>query len=120
MLFAEDKATLHRWRREIEQFLVTLRLKIHAHKTSVHPVTNGIPFLGFLVFPTHRRLKQANGLKFQRKYKQQLRQVAHGELSYDQLDRSVQAWIAHGDTWDLRRSLLRPAIPCSPLGAHPS
>ncbi|MBE7529023.1 MAG: RNA-dependent DNA polymerase [Chloroflexi bacterium] len=123
MLFADDKPTLHRWRREIEQFLITLRLKIHAHKTSVHPVTNGIPFLGFLVFPTHRRLKQANGLKFQRRYKGQLRQVGRGELSYEQLDRSVQAWIAHaahGDTWGLRRSLLRPPIPRSPLGAHPS
>jgi retron-type reverse transcriptase len=117
MLFAEDKPTLHRWRREIENFLVSLRLKIHAHKTSIHPVTNGIPFLGFLVFPTHRRLKQANGLKFQRRYKQQLGQVGRGELSYEQLDRSVQAWIAHaahGDTWGLRRSLLRPPIPASP------
>ncbi|NHZ71799.1 MAG: RNA-dependent DNA polymerase [Aquificales bacterium] len=114
MLFAEDKPTLHRWRREIEQFLVSLRLKIHAHKTSVHPVTNGIPFLGFLIFPTHRRLQQHNGKKFQRRYKRQLRQVAAGRLSYEKLDQSVQAWIAHAshaDTWGLRRALLRPLIP---------
>lgn len=121
MLFADDKPTLHRWRREIEAFLADrLRLKIHAHKTSVHPVTTGIPFLGFIVFPTHRRLAQRNGLKFQRRYKRQRGQLARGEISYRRLDASVQAWIAHaahGDTWGLRRSLLRPPIPKSKSAA---
>ncbi len=114
MLFAPDKPTLHRWRQEIEVFLTTLRLKIHTCKTSVHPVANGIPFLGFIVYPTHRRLKRSNGVAFQRRYKRQRRQLAHGTLSYRQLDQSVQAWIAHaahGDTWGLRCSLLRPPIP---------
>lgn len=114
MLFAPDKPTLHRWQQEIEQFLTTLRLKIHADKTSVHPVTNGIPFLGFIVYPDHRRLQQRNGLKFQRRYKWQRQLVAEGRLSYAQLDQSVQAWIAHaghGDTWGLRRALLRPPLP---------
>jgi hypothetical protein len=114
LLFAPDKPTLHHWRREIEAFLTSLRLKIHAHKTSVHPVTNGIPFLGFIVYPTHRRLKHSNGIAFQRRYKRQRRQIAQGVLGYGELDRSVQAWIAHaahGDTWGLRRSLLRPPIP---------
>jgi hypothetical protein len=114
MLFADDKPTLHRWRREIESFLATLRLKIHADRTSVHPVSNGIPFLGFLVYPDHRRLQQRNGLAFQRRYKRQLQQVARGHLTLQALDQSVQAWIAHaghGDTWGLRRVLLRPAIP---------
>jgi retron-type reverse transcriptase len=114
MLFAHDKSTLHCWRREIETFLITLRLKIHQDKTSVHPIANGIPFLGFIVYPTHRRLGRRNGLAFQRRYKHQLRQVARGELTYQQLDQSVQAWIghaSHGDTWGLRRALLRPPIP---------
>lgn len=119
MLFAPDKPTLHRWRREIEAFLTTLRLKIHDHKTSVHPVRNGIPFLGFLVFPAHRRLARPNGVKFQRRYKRQRQQLARGEISREQLDQSVQAWIAHtghGDTWGLRRALLRPTIPKMPSG----
>lgn len=114
MLFAADKPTLHHWRREIEAFLVNLRLKIHAHKTSIHPVTNGLPFLGFVVFPAHRRLQHRNGRKFQCRYRRQLSQVARGEMSYPQLRQSVRAWIAHvshGDTWRLRCSLLHPPIP---------
>jgi retron-type reverse transcriptase len=114
MLFAPDKPRLHQWRRDIESFLGRLRLKIHGHKTSVHPVSNGIPFLGFLVFPNYRRLLRRNGMAFQRRYQHQLSRVAAGKFSYQQLDQSVQAWIAHashGDTWGLRQALLRPAIP---------
>lgn len=114
MLFAPDKPTLHHWRRDIESFLSTLRLKIHTYKTTVHPVSTGIPFLGFLVFPNYRRLLRRNGVAFQRRYRHQLSQVAAGKLTYQQLDQSVQAWIAHashGNTWRLRRALLRPAIP---------
>ena len=57
LLFADDKPTLHCWRREIERFLESLRLRIHPDKTSIHPVAAGIPFLGFQVFPDHRRLQ---------------------------------------------------------------
>jgi hypothetical protein len=108
LLFAADKPTLHRWRREIEDFLVTLRLKIHAHKTAVYPVSNGIPFLGFLVFPDHRRLKQSNGHRFARRLRWLVTCYQTGEIDLEQLNRSVRGWVAHaahGDTWGLRRNL---------------
>lgn len=108
LLFAADKPTLHLWRREIEAFLIKLRLKIHAHKTAVYPVTNGIPFLGFLVFPGHRRLKQGNGYRFRRRFRRLVARYKAGEIDLEDLSRSVRSWVAHaahGDTWGLRRSL---------------
>ena len=81
LLFADDKPTLHGWRREIEQFLVGLRLKIHPDKTSIYPVGNGIPFLGFQVFPDHRRLERANGVRFQRRVRPLLQRYAREEKS---------------------------------------
>ena len=44
-------------------------------------------------------------------------QLERGEINPDQLQRSVHGWIAHaaqGDTWGLRRSLLKPTIPRTP------
>jgi RNA-directed DNA polymerase len=115
LLFAADKPILHRWRREIEAFLVTLRLRLHPRKTVIYPVTNGIPFLGFLVFPDHRRLRRDNGVYFQRRFKRQLVAYAAETISRVELDASVRGWIAHaahGDTWGLRDSLLgRHRIP---------
>ena len=107
-LFADDKPTLHRWRREIEDFLVSLRLKLHPRKTTVSPVKVGLPFLGFLVFPDHRRLRRDNGVYFERRFRRMLAEYAAGAISRAQMDVSVQGWIAHaahGDTWGLRGSV---------------
>jgi RNA-directed DNA polymerase len=115
LLFATDKPILHRWRREIEEFLVSLRLHIHPAKTTISPVANGVPFLGFRVFPDHRRLQRDNGIYFQRRLRRQLRRYAWGKLPREKLDASVRGWIAHAehaDTWGLRRSIFRQfAIP---------
>jgi len=114
-LFADDKPTLHRWRREIEDRLAALRLKLHPRKSTVYPVTNGIPFLGFLVFPDHRRLRRDNGVTFARRLKRLLAGYAAGAIPREKLDASVRGWVAHaahGDTWRLRGSLLgRHRIP---------
>jgi len=114
MLFAPDKPTLHRWRKPIEEFLVNLRLKIHPDKTCIYPVSTGIPFLGFRVYPDHRRLKRQNRVAFQRRYRHMRRKYACRRLTLHKLDLAVQGWIAHaahGDTWKLRKSLLK--IPVS-------
>jgi len=109
LLFADDKATLWRWREEIITFLQTLRLTIHENQAQSRPVSEGIPFLGFIVFPTHRRLKQRKGIAFQRRLKQLAARYAVGEIEYQQLVTSVRGWVNHvryGDTWGLRQAIL--------------
>ena len=109
LLFAPDKPTLHRWRRDIEQFLITLRLKIHEDKTAVYPVSAGIPFLGFRVFPDHRRLARPNSVRFRRRLRPLRERYAAGEIELERVHAAVHGWIAHaahGDTWGLRRKLL--------------
>lgn len=109
LLFAHDKATLWRWRAEIVAFLQTLRLTIHENQAQPHPVSEGIPFLGFLVFPDHRRLKRRKGIAFQRRLKQLLVRYTAGEITYEKLLASIRGWVNHvryGDTWGLRRAML--------------
>lgn len=122
LLFAADKPTLHRWRREIEQFLMALRLKIHEDRTAVYPVAAGIPFLGFRVYPDHRRLARANGVRFQRRLRPLLRRYAAGQVDLARVHASVHGWIghaAHGDTWGLRRRLLgRTVVPQPAISRH--
>jgi RNA-directed DNA polymerase len=109
-LFADNKPILHQWRQEIEVFLASLRLRLHPLKSTVYPVINGVPFLGFLVFPDHRRLRRDNGVYFERRLKRMLAGYAAGAVSREELDASVRGWVAHaahGDTWRLRWSILR-------------
>jgi len=109
LLFADDKADLHRWRLEIIVFLQTLRLTLHENTAQPRPAQTGVPFLGFIVFPDHRRLKPANGYAFQRRYKAMRRSLQSGEITEKEMTARVQAWVnhaSHGDTWGLRRCLL--------------
>jgi retron-type reverse transcriptase len=108
LLFADDKATLHCWGLETLDFLASLRLTWHEGRAHPRPVTEGIPFLGFIVFPTHRRLKRRKGIAFQRRLKSLLRAYAAGQVPFEQVDALVQGWINHaryGDTWGLRQAL---------------
>jgi hypothetical protein len=113
LLFAEDKSSLHRWRQEIIGFLQTLRLALHENRAAVYPTATGIPFLGWRVYPNHRRLKRRNGVAFQRRLKRMLGEFAAGRLSYADLNARVQSWVAHaahGDTWGLRRAILSSEV----------
>jgi retron-type reverse transcriptase len=108
LLFHEDKCTLHHWRVAIGEFLATLRLTLHEREARVYPVTTGIPFLGFRVYPDHRRLKRANGVSFNQRLHWLITRYAAGEIEFEQLTASVQGWVNHvryGDTWGLRAAL---------------
>jgi RNA-directed DNA polymerase len=109
LLFDDHKPTLWRWKDEIADFLVGLRIRMHERESTVYPVTNGIPFLGFRIYPHERRLKRRNGVAFARRFRAQREALAAGEITYEQLHQSVQGWIAHavhGDTQGLRRALV--------------
>ncbi len=114
LLFSDEKASLHRWRGQIIDFLAALRLTLHENEAQVFPTATGLPFLGWRVYPNHLRLKQRNGLAFQRRYAQLRRKYADGEISFDRLDACVQGWIAHvrhGQTWGLRCSIFSSRLP---------
>jgi RNA-directed DNA polymerase len=99
-----------------------LRLTIHERRAHPRPVTEGIPFLGFVVFPTHRRLKRRKGIAYRRRLQWLLAAYAAGEIPLEQVTASVQGWVnhvRHGDTWGLRRAVL-DTLPClhTPTPAH--
>jgi hypothetical protein len=107
-LFSDNKTQLAHWQKQIIDFLAGLRLTIHRESTQASPVEAGIPWLGFVVYPTHRRLKRRNGVQFRRRLEQNISLYQQGEISFAELDASVQGWINHvryGDTWGLRRQM---------------
>ena len=109
LLFADDKPTLHEWRRQINDFLCGLRLTLHEGSAQPRPVQQGLGFLGFTVFPEYRLLKRRTGIAYRRYLKSLVREVRAGERSELALRASLQAWfghIQHGDTWGLRRRVL--------------
>ena len=58
LLFGDEPRQLWHWKQALIERLARLRLTIHEACAQVRPVTEGIPFLGFVIYPEHRRLKR--------------------------------------------------------------
>ena len=104
-LFSNDKRQLARWRQALIARLASERLTLHQAQMQVLPTTCGIPWLGFLVHPTHRLIKRRNAINFTRRLKCRLDEYQCGRISFAELDTVVQGWINHvryADTWGLR------------------
>ena len=112
LLFGDDKPALWGWRQAVVNRLADLRLTIHPG-AQPRPVAEGIPFLGFVIYSTHRRLKRRKVVHFRRKLRTQMRSYRAGRLPLNKVSASVLGWINHaryGDTWRLRRAVLREVV----------
>ena len=110
LVFADGKRRLHEVRLEIERFLETLRLQIHQDKSVVFPCDQGIRFLGYRVFPTHRLLAKENVRRFRRRMRWMQREYARGRIGFEVIRPRIMSWIGHArhaKTYRLRRLLFR-------------
>lgn len=108
LLFANGRRILWQWCRELVMRLAALRLTIH-HGAHPRPVTEGIPFLGFIVFPQRRRLRRRKGIHFRRKLQALQRAQQAGDIPVSRITASVQGWVNHvryGNTVGLRKAIL--------------
>ena len=116
VLFGDDVTQLWGWKAAVIERLAGLRLTIHEENAQIHPVTEGIPFLGFTVFPQRRRLKRRKGIAFCRRLRTLAECYADGEITLDQMSASVRSWTNHvryGNTVGLRESVLA-SVPLRP------
>jgi RNA-directed DNA polymerase len=105
-LFSDSKRVLWAWKRAIVERLARLRLTIHERPAQVLPVDNGIPWLGFVVFPAYRRVKARKVRSATNRLGERLDDYRAGRISFAEFDASVKAWVNHvryADTWGLRR-----------------
>lgn len=107
-LFSDSKCTLWRWQQAIAVRLARLRLALHP-QAQVTPVQHGIPWLGFVVYPTHRRVKARQVRHVQQRLQARWQDYCTGGKTLAGFRASVQGWINHvryADTWGLRRAVL--------------
>ena len=105
ILFSNSKRELMYWRSEIIRRLERFRLRLHEESAFPRSVGEGLPFLGFIIFPDHRRLKPRKGYHYRKKLRATIKNGAE-----ENIRASLQGWLQHvsyGDTYGLRRSLLK-------------
>lgn len=108
LVFGQDKQTLWAWKEMIRARLACLRLTVH-HGAHPRPVTEGIPFLGFVVYPGRRRLKRRKGIWYRRRLRGLVSAWRVREIPLKRLGASVRGWLNHtryGNTVGLRKAVL--------------
>lgn len=105
LVFSDDKSHLADVREQIRDFLVGLRLRLHPTKNVIFPVKEGIRFLGYRIFPTHRLLPKENVWRFLRRARQMQRDYAEWRLSFAAIYQRLMSWNGHArqaNTYRLR------------------
>lgn len=116
VVLSHDKAWLQALRIDLERWLADrLGLELN-HKTQVFPIGvqsgRGLDFVGYRIWPDHRRLRKSSVRRMRRSLKRMQRMYSRGEITLAEVRQSVQSWVAHAshaDTAGLRESLLSSA-----------
>lgn len=94
--FADDKARLHEFLKEIRGFTGdVLKLELKEKALRIAPVSDGVLFLGFRVYPNLIRIQRVNLVRFRRKLKRKEAAYQEGRLSREELIESTASMIAH-------------------------
>ena len=112
-LFSDSKRQLWEWKAAVVERLQRLRLTIHESSAQAEPVSAGIPWLGFVVYPEYRRVKGRKVVEATGRLGDRFDAWQAGEISFGEFDSSVKGWINHvryADTWGLRGQVLERLI----------
>jgi RNA-directed DNA polymerase len=104
VLFSDSRSELMQWRTAILDRLARYRLTLHEESAFPRAVSEGLPFLGFVLFPDHRRLMARKGYQFRRRLRYRMANGTHKDVND-----ALQGWLNHaryGDTFGLRRAML--------------
>jgi RNA-directed DNA polymerase len=109
-VFGKSKQELRVIRKEIVNYLYSLRLKLNERKSRIRQLKEGIEFLGFLYRDNHIRLS-SRGIKINRKRMKRLeKEYSESSIEWSDVKASLDAWNHHasyGNTWHLRKDIFR-------------
>lgn len=122
ILLHPDKKHLAYLKTEIEIFLnENLRLHLN-NKTTINKVKNGIEFVGFIIYPTHRKLKKKSLRKMKARLKYVAKEYAEGLKDFEQINPTVQSYCGvtkHFNSYGLRRKLSQSIVfKRNPIGGN--
>ena len=113
VVFGDDKAGLWAIKEAMGEYLARLRLTLHPRKCHVLPTRNGVDFLGYRVWPTHRRLRATTAKRCIRRLRGKARHCLEGTLPAERFLQSLASWLGlalHADTYGLRRAVMRNLV----------
>ena len=100
VVLGRDPDHLRKVRAEIEQ-VSRERLGLRFSKWSIQPISRGVNFVGYRIWPSHKLLRRDSVVRARRKIK-----AYRAGGDFDRLNRFLAAWIGHAK-WADSRNLLK-------------
>ncbi len=92
IILSDNKKYLHQVKEEIEIFLKEkLALDLNK-KTAIRPISCGIEFVGFRLWPTHRKLKKSGIKKIKKRIKTLQKAYRNGSMTFEKVNASMQSY----------------------------
>lgn len=106
IILADDKKKLHEYKELIEEFIGNkLNLNLN-NKTAIRPITLGVEFVGYKVFPTHLKVRKSTSLKMKRRLKYVKKQYERDLIPIEKVNATVQSYMGilkHCNSYLLQR-----------------
>lgn len=113
IILHENKKYLHEIKSEIELFLNS-KLELHLNnKTCIRPINSGIDFVGFKIWPTHKKLKKKTSMKIKKRLKYLKKAYARREVDFRKINSSVQSYLGilkHCNSYKLQKSIFKNLV----------
>ena len=111
VILSNSREQLEEYKQLINAFLRKhLNFLLHPDKSKVYDLRQGVPFLGFRMFPNHRLVRKSNLRKFEKKLKEEQGLYCEEQISREKVVEHIEGWMAyakHANTYAYRRELLK-------------
>ena len=109
VMLSDNLNQLREWRGQIEAFMrERLKLELNPKKSFIQPMSHGIDFCQYRIFPDHIRLKKRTALRMKRNLKRIIRLYAEGKIDLDRAKRTLASYkglLQHCDSYRLGKSI---------------
>lgn len=109
VMLSDSKAQLLEWRAQISEFMAErLKLELNPKKTFIQPISHGIDFCQYRIYPDHIRLKKATAMRMKRNLKRIQKLYAEGKIDLERAQRTVTSYMglmSHCDSYQLRKTI---------------
>ena len=108
LIISEDKEYLKKTLSPIISFLQEeLRLKIHDEKTTIQKTSQGVDFLGYVIFNKYKLIRTKTRKRIFKKFNIKIKNYIEGEISKNSLSQSLQSYLGflcHGESIKIENS----------------
>ena len=113
IILSDSKEKLHMWKDEIQKFVeTTLRLSLN-QKTCIRPISQGIEFVGYRIWPHYVTIRKSTTLEMKRHLRRKVEEYNAGLIEMEVVTATLKSYLGmldHCDCKEFRKELIDSVV----------